>query len=235
MQFEGEDLFRILWQQTAPVLLCDAAGVLFTSIQSPREQVRQRLEAAGVNADVIARCFCRADSRPEEVPWFTALCLAPLHVFSIPGGRHRDLVAIAAQITGTRCFVGVGNKKRIRYIQAANPSVWGAGWRGGSHTTRPIRADASCRQHNVGQLLGSSKTLREHVPCPGVARRPGFASCPPVRVADDDVRGIGDAARLGREPGLSQTVLPANPVVFPVVPTGDPIDTQKLNGPVSWK
>jgi len=36
-------------------------------------------------------------------------------------------------------FFGVGNRKRIRRIQAKNPSVWGVGWRGGSHTTQRIR------------------------------------------------------------------------------------------------
>jgi hypothetical protein len=39
-----------------------------------------------------------------------------------------------------RGFFGVGNKKRIRYVQALNPSVWGAGWRGGSHTTVKVPA-----------------------------------------------------------------------------------------------
>lgn len=36
-------------------------------------------------------------------------------------------------------FVGIGNRRRIRYIQAVSPSVWGAGWRGGSRTTQRIR------------------------------------------------------------------------------------------------
>lgn len=38
-------------------------------------------------------------------------------------------------------FFGVGNKKRIRYVQAKSPRVWGTGWRGGSHTTQRIRND----------------------------------------------------------------------------------------------
>lgn len=41
----------------------------------------------------------------------------------------------------SRGFVGIGNKYRIRRIQAMNPSIWGAGWRGGSHTTQRIRDD----------------------------------------------------------------------------------------------
>ncbi len=44
------------------------------------------------------------------------------------------------QVHVQRGFIGVGNKRRIRYVQALNPSVWGAGWRGGSHTTIKVPA-----------------------------------------------------------------------------------------------
>jgi len=33
-----------------------------------------------------------------------------------------------------------------------------------SRTTRPVRADRSCKQHLTGQLLGNSVTVREHIP-----------------------------------------------------------------------
>lgn len=59
-------------------------------------------------------------------------------------------------------LVGIGSRRRIRHIRAINSNVWGCGWRGGSHTTRPVRADATCRVYAAGQRMGN---LREPVPC----------------------------------------------------------------------
>jgi len=75
---------------------------------------------------------------------------------SLAGEQRLDAVDSRVRTGG---FFGVGNKKRIRYLQAINPSVWGAGWRGGSHTTRPARADQTCRNYKPGQVMGF---LREH-------------------------------------------------------------------------
>jgi hypothetical protein len=46
-------------------------------------------------------------------------------------------------------FFGIGNRKRVRYVQAKNPSVWGAGWKGGSHTTQGVRNDQNAIIPNV--------------------------------------------------------------------------------------
>lgn len=52
--------------------------------------------------------------------------------------------------------IGVGNKKRIRYLQAVSPSIWGAGWRGGSRTTRRVPILNEQGQKVTGLLI------REH-------------------------------------------------------------------------
>lgn len=142
----------------------------------------------------------------------------------------------AVELGLTSGFVGIGNKKRIRYLQATNPRVGGCGWRGGSHTTRPVRADGSCAAHAAGQLLGNARCLREHIPSPGPTSRPKFASCPPVGVPENQVRGIADFLRLNRKPdGVPASAKPARTDRFPRVPISSPIDTQKLNGPINWE
>ncbi len=129
-------------------------------------------------------------------------------------------------------FYGVGSKRRIRYIQATSPNVWGAGWRGGSRTTRPLRADASCGRYTEGQLMGSPRALREHIPSPGPVQRPKFASCPPAALADQDITGLAECLRLSRTPdGAPLNAKPAPAGLFPLVPTNKPIGD--LNGPPS--
>lgn len=71
------------------------------------------------------------------VPFVTVIPAAIFDASLSRDDRH-DPIADGLRSGG---FFGVGNKKRIRRIQAKNPSVWGAGWRGGSHTTRRIRND----------------------------------------------------------------------------------------------
>src|ERR1039457_981940 len=103
---------------------------------------------------------------------------------SVPSLKiHAQEIGVAPEEMGLRQrgLFGIGSKKRIRYLQASNPTVWGGSWRGGSHTTRPVRADGSCKEHVSGQLLGT-RALREHVPCPGTASRPVLGSCPPVAI-----------------------------------------------------
>ena len=50
---------------------------------------------------------------------------------------------------------GIGTRRRIRYLQAKSSHLWGGGWRGGSRTTRPLRADQTCSVHAPGQLMNA--------------------------------------------------------------------------------
>lgn len=58
-------------------------------------------------------------------------------------------------------YVGVGNRSRIRYLRPM-PAEWSLNL--GSKTTHPVRADSSCTIYGFGQLMGNSRTLREHAP-----------------------------------------------------------------------
>ena len=85
-----------------------------------------------------------------------------------PFARIKSIGALALEL-GCSCdilqariesgVIGVGNRRRVRYLQAVSPTVWGAGWRGGSHTMRPVRARG-------GRVLGPRKSHLEHVPLP---------------------------------------------------------------------
>lgn len=98
-------------------------------------------------------------------------------------------------------FFGIGNGRRIRYVQAKNQTV-GSGWRGGSHTVRAVRADGSCSTP-AGQLITPSRIRREHVPSPGEARRPAFSFCPPI-AAEVAVEMGETRSRLPLVPPLAQ-------------------------------
>lgn len=63
---------------------------------------------------------------------------AAIYDASLPRDERLDAITDSLRMGG---FFARGNKKRIRYIQAKSPRVWGAGWRGGSHTTQRIRND----------------------------------------------------------------------------------------------
>ncbi len=41
-------------------------------------------------------------------------------------------------LCSTRGFGGIGNRRRIRYLQASGPGVRGACWRGGSRTIKRV-------------------------------------------------------------------------------------------------
>lgn len=69
------------------------------------------------------------------VPFMTVIPAA-IYDASLPRDERLDPIADSLRVGG---FFAIGNKKRIRRIQAKNPSVWGVGWRGGSHTTQRIR------------------------------------------------------------------------------------------------
>ena len=61
-----------------------------------------------------------------------------------------------------RGFFGIGNARRIRYVQATSPTVWGPGWLGNSRTTRPTLADGRGKRMK-GQRLGASKATCGHL------------------------------------------------------------------------
>lgn len=152
----------------------------------------------------------------------------------VPFGWHPS-IKICAEETGfppehfrlpPGRFFGIGNKNRIRYIQAADPATLGIGWRGGNHTTRPVRADGTGKR-GAGQLLGNSRAIREHIPCPGNARRPKFAYCPPIQVKESETHSIGDSLQLGRNPDGPPTCTQTAPIdLFPRKPRVGPIDTR---------
>lgn len=75
----------------------------------------------------------------------------------VPFGKHA--ASRCAETLHLERSVGIGNRRRIRYVQ--EEGVGGPGWRGGSHTTRPMRADSSCRVYVEGQRMGQA---REHIP-----------------------------------------------------------------------
>jgi hypothetical protein len=54
----------------------------------------------------------------------------------------------------------------VKYIELLPGAPWrpAAGWRGGSHTTRPVRADQTTKRYRDGQLMGNPRFLREHKP-----------------------------------------------------------------------
>jgi hypothetical protein len=70
-------------------------------------------------------------------------------------------VARALRVLDLERYVGIGNRARIRYLR---PAVSTRGLGSGSQTTREVRADHSCTRFGPGQLMGNSRTLREHKP-----------------------------------------------------------------------
>ena len=87
---------------------------------------------------------------------------APVSVFGlngtvvniVPGG----VAAKIAVVDGNAAFVGIGHRKRIRYIRpkAIKIERWS-----GADGTRPVRADQTCSIYANGQLMGNARTLRE--------------------------------------------------------------------------
>jgi hypothetical protein len=56
-------------------------------------------------------------------------------------------------------------ERSVKYLKLRKNAPWrptAKGWRGGSKTTQPVRADSSCTTYGQGQLMGNSRLLREH-------------------------------------------------------------------------
>jgi hypothetical protein len=86
----------------------------------------------------------------------------PIDVRDEAGSRRYAVprrVALALAERGD--YVGVGNLRRIRYMR---PLARGASLRAGSRFTRPVRADASCRIHVAGQVIGCPRANQEFTP-----------------------------------------------------------------------
>ena len=78
-------------------------------------------------------------------------------------GNVRPLVATRIIAAGE--YVGIGNKRRIRYIRPLGAAGSLAELSNASRTTRSIRGDGSSRYGN-GQLLGQPQSHQEHKPTP---------------------------------------------------------------------
>jgi hypothetical protein len=53
----------------------------------------------------------------------------------------------------------------VKYLKLREKAPWkplAKSWRGGSNTTRAVRADRTCKTYGAGQLMGNPKLLREH-------------------------------------------------------------------------
>lgn len=58
-------------------------------------------------------------------------------------------------------WIGTGTRRHLRLTAAAPVRNFAPLYRDG---TRPVRADQTCRLYAQGQLMGNSRTLREHAP-----------------------------------------------------------------------
>ena len=70
----------------------------------------------------------------------------------------------AAELIERRWADPIG-QRGTKYLKLRVNAPWkpfAKSWRGGSNTTQPVRADSSCKTYGPGQLMGHSKSLREH-------------------------------------------------------------------------
>ena len=75
----------------------------------------------------------------------------------------------ASELLARGWAVAVG-RRVTRYLKLTpdaprRPST--STWRGGHNTTCPVRGDQTCKKFGDGQLMGNSRTLREHKPIVG--------------------------------------------------------------------
>jgi hypothetical protein len=66
---------------------------------------------------------------------------------------------LALKLAESGSYVGIGNLRRIRYLR---PLTRLCALNGGSHTTRPVRADQSCRIYGDKQVIGHPRLNREY-------------------------------------------------------------------------
>jgi|ERR1051325_735661 hypothetical protein len=58
-------------------------------------------------------------------------------------------------------------RHEVKYLRLRPDAPWrplSRGWSGGSNTTRPLRADHTCKSFEPSQVMGNPRTLREHKP-----------------------------------------------------------------------
>jgi hypothetical protein len=72
--------------------------------------------------------------------------------------------ATALLARGWAVAIGSHVTKYLRLTPTAPAATRGRQWMGGSQTTRPVRADQTCKQYESGQVMGNPRTLREHNP-----------------------------------------------------------------------
>ena len=72
----------------------------------------------------------------------------------------------ASELLARGWAVAVG-RRVTRYLKLKPDAPWRpstGSWRGGSHTTRPVRGDGSCKSFGDGQYMGDWRLVREHKP-----------------------------------------------------------------------
>jgi len=65
----------------------------------------------------------------------------------------------ALELVASGKYVGIGNRNRIRYLR---PLVTLGVLNAGSRSTRPVRADQTCRIYNPTQVIGHPRLNREY-------------------------------------------------------------------------